>query len=162
MAGVRVTRTRIGAYALAGAMAGLAGLVWIAQYQSARGDNADGTILFVLTAVVLGGVSIKGGSGRTTGVVLALILLATLQTGMQLANVPGTSQTLVIGILLVGSIGIPRAIALLRRQSRHSILRTFRGDRTKPLTHSSGEATGHTALLPGDTVVPAGEHSKKG
>lgn len=116
MAAVPVRRTRVSAYALAGLMSGLAGLVWVAQYQSARGDNADGAILFVLTAVVLGGVSIKGGSGRALGVLLAVILLGTLQTGMQLANVPGTSQTLVIGLLLVVSIGLPRAVQLLRRQ----------------------------------------------
>ena len=53
-----VRQTRVLAYALAGVSAGLAGFVWVNQYQSARGDNADGSILFVLTAVVLGGVSI--------------------------------------------------------------------------------------------------------
>lgn len=116
MAGVSVARTRTTAYSLAGAMSGLAGLVWVAQYQSARGDNADGTILFVLTAVVLGGVSIRGGSGKALGVFLSLLLLATIQTGMRLANVPGTSQTLVIGALLICSIGIPSAIDLVRRR----------------------------------------------
>lgn len=116
MAGVPVARTRVAAYALAGAMAGLAGYIWVAQYQSARGDNADGTILFVLTAVVLGGVSIRGGSGKALGVFLSLLLLATIQTGMRLANVPGTSQTLVVGALLICSIGIPSAIELIRRR----------------------------------------------
>ena len=123
MAGVPVAATKVLAYALAGVMSGLAGLVWVAQYQSARGDNADGSILFVITAVVLGGVSIKGGSGRALGVLLAIVLLGTLQTGMKLANIPGTSQTLVIGALLVGSIGIPRAVHLLTgavRARRHS------------------------------------------
>ena len=121
MAGLSVAGTKVGAYALAGAMSGLAGWVWVAQYQSARGDNADGSILFVITAVVLGGVSIKGGSGRATGVFLAILLLGTLQTGMKLANIPGTSQTLVIGALLVGSIGIPRAVGLVgsRFRGRH-------------------------------------------
>jgi len=116
LAGVPVAATRVAAYALAGALAGLAGLVWVAQYQSARGDNADGTILFVITAVVLGGVSIKGGSGRAVGVLLAIILLGTLQTGMRLANIPGTGQTLVIGALLIGSIGIPRAVQIVRER----------------------------------------------
>ncbi|GGC15973.1 ABC transporter permease [Cellulomonas carbonis] len=116
MAAVPVRRTRVIAYALAGAMAGLAGLVWVSQYQSARGDNADGSILFVLTAVVLGGVSIKGGSGRALGVLLATVLLGTIQTGMKLANVPGTSQTLVIGALLILAIGLPQAVHLVRRR----------------------------------------------
>jgi rhamnose transport system permease protein len=118
MGAAPVVRTRITAYALAGAMSGLAGWVWVAQYQSARGDNADGAILFVLTAVVLGGVSIKGGSGHAIGVFLSLLLLATLQTGMQLANVPGTSQTLVVGGLLIVSLGVPRVIALVRGRRR--------------------------------------------
>ena len=114
MAAVPVHRLRVGAYALAGAMAGLAGMVWVSQYQSARGDNADGAILFVLTAVVLGGVSIKGGSGKAEGVLLATVRLGTIQTGMQLANVPGTSQRLVVGALLIGSIGAPRVFPLTR------------------------------------------------
>ncbi len=109
-----VRQVRVGAYAIAGAMAGLAGFVWVNQYQSARGDNADGAILFVLTAVVLGGVSIKGGSGRALGVLLSTLLLATIQTGMKLANVPGTNQTLVIGLLLIASIGGPQLVNLVR------------------------------------------------
>lgn len=116
MAAVPVNRVRVLAYALGGAMAGLAGLVWVSQYQSARGDNADGTILFVLTAVVLGGISIKGGSGRALGVLLATILLGTILTGMKLANVPGTSQTLVVGALLIGAIGLPRVVYLVRQR----------------------------------------------
>jgi rhamnose transport system permease protein len=138
MAGVPVAATRIAAYALAGAFAGFAGLIWVAQYQSARGDNADGTILFVITAVVLGGVSIKGGSGRAAGVLLAIVLLGTLQTGMKLANVPGTSQTLVIGALLIGSIGIPRAVELIRE--RIAALRPTR-EITRPETVGSNSPT---------------------
>lgn len=121
MAGVSVAGSKVVAYALAGAMSGLAGWVWVAQYQSARGDNADGSILFVITAVVLGGVSIRGGSGHASGVFLAIVLLGTIQTGMKLANIPGTSQTLVVGALLVGSIGIPRIVSLVgsRLRTRH-------------------------------------------
>jgi len=118
MAAVPVNRTRVAAYALAGGLSGLAGLVWVSQYQSARGDNADGSILFVLTAVVLGGVSIKGGSGRAVGVLLAVVLLGTILTGMQLANVPGTSQTLVIGTLLIGAIGLPRVVQFISQRFR--------------------------------------------
>lgn len=135
MAAVPVRRTRMAAYALAGAMSGLAGLVWVSQYQSARGDNADGAILAVLTAVVLGGVSIKGGSGRASGVLLATVLLGTIQTGMKLANVPGTSQTLVIGVLLIGSIGIPSAVHLIGQ--RRAAARPRRARRSaEPVTAS--------------------------
>lgn len=118
IAGIDVARLKIQAYALAGGLAGLAALVWIGQYGSARGDNADGSILFVVTAVVLGGIDINGGRGSILGVVLALFLLGTIRNGMGLANIPGPTQTVVLGtLLLVGVLGplIARAIARARR-----------------------------------------------
>ena len=99
--GIRVRALKIQAYTLTGALAGLAALVWIGQYGSARGDNADGAILFVVTAVVLGGVDINGGKGTVLGVVLALFLLGTLRNGMGLANIPGPTETVVLGGLLI-------------------------------------------------------------
>ena len=108
IAGVNVPRVKIAAYALAGGLAALAGLVWIGQYGSARGDNADGSILFVVTAVVLGGIDINGGRGSILGVVLALFLLGTLRNGMGLANIAGPTQTVVLGALLI--IGVLRPV----------------------------------------------------
>lgn len=136
-AGVAVRRTRVLAYALAGLTAGIGALIWIGQYGSARADNADGSILFVLTAVVLGGVAIQGGSGTVLGVVLSVLLLGTLSNGMGLANVPAATQTLVLGLLLVLSIGIPKAVRLARsrlRARRRDMLPAGR----HPLTESSG------------------------
>ncbi len=115
IAGIDVTRLKIEAYTLAGALAGLAALVWIGQYGSARGDNADGLILVVVTAVVLAGVDINGGRGTVTGVVLSLLLLGTLRNGMGLANVGGPTQTVVLGALLV--LGVLRPVAI--RGVRH-------------------------------------------
>ena len=88
--------------------------MWIGQYGSARGDNADGAILFVVTAVVLGGVDINGGRGGILGVVLALFLLGTMRNGMGLANIAGPTQTIVLGGLLIAGVLRPtifRAIA---------------------------------------------------
>jgi len=99
--GINVQTLKIQAYMLAGVLAGFAALVWIGQYGSARGDNADGAILLVVTAVVLGGVDINGGRGTVLGVVLALFLLGTIRNGMGLANIPGPTQTVVLGGLLV-------------------------------------------------------------
>lgn len=104
MSGVRVKRVKAAAFAIGGAMAGLASLVYIGQFQSARADNASDMLLFVVTAVVLGGVDIFGGRGNVVGVLLSLLLLGTLKNGMGLANVPGSVQTLVIGTLLIISV----------------------------------------------------------
>jgi rhamnose transport system permease protein len=75
--------------------------VFIGQFGSARGDNANGVILGIITAVVLGGVDINGGRGTILGVLLSTLFLWTLRNGMGLANIPGPIQQLIIGALLV-------------------------------------------------------------
>ena len=117
-AGIDVARLKIEGYALAGGLAGLAALVWIGQYGSARGDNADGAILFVVTAVVLGGVDINGGRGGILGVVLALFLLGTMRNGMGLANIAGPTQTIVLGALLIAGVLRPALFRMTGRAYR--------------------------------------------
>jgi rhamnose transport system permease protein len=117
-AGVDIVRTKILTYVAAGALSALASVVWIGQYGSARGDNADGSILFVVTAVVLGGVDINGGRGTIGGVVLALCLLGTIRNGMGLANIGGPSQTVVLGALLVAGVLRPVLAAAVLKLAR--------------------------------------------
>jgi rhamnose transport system permease protein len=114
ISGVDVTVIKVLAYAFAAALAGVGALVWIGQYGSARGDNADGMILFVLTAVVLGGVDIRGGRGTVLGVLLSLVLLGTLRNGMGLANIGGPVQSVVLGALLILGILRPSVTRLIR------------------------------------------------
>ncbi|SDB50083.1 ABC transporter permease [Bauldia litoralis] len=119
IAGIDVANLKTQAFALGGGLAGIASLVWIGQYGSARGDNADGSILLVVTAVVLGGIDINGGRGSMVGVVLALFLLGTIRNGMGLANMAGPTQTVVLGTLLIIGVLRPliaRGIARLRQQ----------------------------------------------
>jgi rhamnose transport system permease protein len=97
-------RVKVAGFAIGGACAGLASLLYIAQYHSARPDNANDILLLIVTAVTLGGVDIFGGRGRVIGVFLALLLLGTLRNGMGLANIAGPVQILVVGLLLVGSV----------------------------------------------------------
>ncbi len=112
--GLRVDRAKILAYVMAGFMATLGSIVFVGQYQSSRGDNFDGQLLFIVAAVVLGGVDLNGGRGRILGVVLSLLLLGTLYNGMGLANVDAPLQVVVFGMLLILSVLIPKAIGMLR------------------------------------------------
>lgn len=66
--------------------------------------NTAGWELDVITAVVLGGVSISGGSGTMIGAILALILIGLLRFGMGLLNLQGQVQGIIIGLLLIISI----------------------------------------------------------
>jgi rhamnose transport system permease protein len=103
--GIPVARVRVAVFALSGFMAGCAGIVYLGFFGSVQADAAAGSELIdVVTAVVLGGVDIFGGSGSILGVFLALMLVAELRNGMQLDNLSGATQDMVIGGLLLGAI----------------------------------------------------------
>ena len=82
-----------------------------------RGDVAFGFELDIITIVLLGGVSIFGGSGSLAGTLLAILIVLNLRNGMALVNITGHIQTGVIGALLIASVIAPRirAPALFRR-----------------------------------------------
>jgi rhamnose transport system permease protein len=104
LSGVPTARVRVTIFVISGLMAGVAGIAYVGYFGSARADAAQGSLLDVVTAVVLGGVSIFGGAGSMLGVFLALILVAELRNGMQLANLGGDTQNIVIGVLLLAAI----------------------------------------------------------
>lgn len=109
--GVPVDRIKIILFVLSGFMSALAGMVMASRFGcTARNDIAFGAEFDVITAVVLGGVNILGGSGSIFGVVLGLILIGLVRLGMSLVNVPPRVQTGVIGAILVISILIPQII----------------------------------------------------
>ena len=72
-----------------------------------RGSLGEFFELDIITMVLLGGVSIFGGSGSMLGVVLAIFTVLNIRNGLGLANVDGIIQTGVIGLLLIGSVLIP-------------------------------------------------------
>jgi rhamnose transport system permease protein len=99
--GVEVARIKIGLFVASGALAALAGVVFTARFASARPDNAVGFELDVVTAVLLGGVSIFGGRGTLVGVILGLFLIGALRNSLGLADVGAEKQSIVIGTLLI-------------------------------------------------------------
>jgi rhamnose transport system permease protein len=102
--GVEVDRLKIGLFVTSGTLAALAGVVFTARFASARPDNGLGFELDVVTAVLLGGVSIFGGRGTLVGVVLALFLIGALRNVLNLEDVAAEKQSIVIGTLLIVSV----------------------------------------------------------
>jgi rhamnose transport system permease protein len=114
--GVRVDRVKMALFAISGVVAALAGLLYAARLGSVRGDMATGFELDIITIVLLGGVSIFGGSGNIVGVGLSILVILNLRNGMGLANITGNTQTSVIGALLILSVLVPNMTQVLQRK----------------------------------------------
>lgn len=113
--GVPVARVKMILFTLSGFVAALAGLVLAARFGSTRPDIGTGLELAVITAVVLGGVDINGGTGTMPGAVLSLLLIGLMRFGMGLLNIQGQVQGIAIGLLLILSILLPNIVRNLSR-----------------------------------------------
>jgi rhamnose transport system permease protein len=112
--GVKVRRVKMLIFIASGTVAAIAGLLFAARLGAVRGDLALGFELDIITIVLLGGVSIFGGSGTIYGVLLAIMIVLNLRNGMSLANLTGHIQTGVIGILLILSVLVPNLVGAAR------------------------------------------------
>jgi rhamnose transport system permease protein len=114
--GVRVKLVKMSLFAASGTVAALAGILYAARLGSVRGDMATGFELDVITIVLLGGVSIFGGSGTILGVGLSILVILNLRNGMGLASITGNTQTSVIGALLILSVLAPNIAQTVKLQ----------------------------------------------
>jgi rhamnose transport system permease protein len=108
--GIRVARVRFILFLLTGLMSGIAAVCLTSRLGSTRPSIATGMELEVVTMVVLGGISILGGSGRMLGVVLAAFIMGCVTFGFGLLNVPGIVMSIFLGLLLIGVIAVPRLL----------------------------------------------------
>ncbi|ESX93118.1 ABC transporter permease [Mesorhizobium sp. LNJC405B00] len=115
--GVRVGRIKFILFCLTGLMAGMASVLITSRLGSTRPSIAQGYELEVITMVVLGGVSILGGSGSIVGVVLAAFIMGLVTFGLGLLNVPGIVMSIFIGLLLIVVIALPIVWRRLRGNS---------------------------------------------
>ncbi|WP_175956486.1 ABC transporter permease [Schaalia sp. Marseille-Q2122] len=82
--GMKVTSLLMRTYILSGMLAGIAGVIMLATYNSAKAGNAEPYTLLTILIVVLGGVNPNGGKGRITGVILAILTLQILASGLNM------------------------------------------------------------------------------
>jgi rhamnose transport system permease protein len=114
--GIDVARVKIALFTTSGLVAGVAGVLFAARLGSVRANIGEGFELDIITMVLLGGVSIFGGTGTLLGVALAIGIVLNLRNGLGLANVEANTQTGIIGALLIVSV---LARNLLDRLSLH-------------------------------------------
>jgi rhamnose transport system permease protein len=108
--GVNVRRVKLILFTASGLVAALAGVLLAARLGAVRGNTAEGFELDIITMVLLGGVSIFGGSGSLAGVALAILIVLNLRNGMSLVNITSNAQTGVIGAILILSVLIPNLV----------------------------------------------------
>ena len=106
LAGINITRNKIGMYMLCGATAGLAGVLLTARTTSGNPINGVGLELQAITAVFLGGAATTGGRGTIVGTVLAVLLVGVLNNGMNLVGIGTFYQRVALGVLLIAAVAL--------------------------------------------------------
>lgn len=103
LAGIRTNRVVLTAYVISGAAAALGGLMITARLEAGAATAGFGYELIVISAVVIGGVSLFGGEGRISGVLLGVILLGLVQNAVNLLNVPPNYDYIVSGAVIAAA-----------------------------------------------------------
>jgi len=106
LSGINVDRTVFIFFVIMGALAGLAGALLASRLNTAVVLAGNGVELKVITAVVLGGASLSGGSGTILGAFLGVLLMSLLQNAMIIANISPFWQLIVVGVVLLTSVGL--------------------------------------------------------
>jgi ribose transport system permease protein len=105
--GLRVWRIDLALYVLAAVTAGLAGLVYSARVGAGQVTaGGTSTTLIVITAVLIGGVSLMGGMGTIQGVAIGAVLLSLIDNALVLSEIPPQYNSIVIGTILVSAVAV--------------------------------------------------------
>ena len=126
LAGIPVGRRVFTAFAISGGIAGVAGVLWAAQYGTIDSSAGTGYELQAISAVVVGGVAIFGGSGSVIGAALGALLLSTITTALYVLGISPFWDQAIWGFLLIVAIALDQTItvrltsALRKRRTRHA------------------------------------------
>jgi L-arabinose transport system permease protein len=108
LAGIGVVRTKVIIFTLQGLMSGFAGVILAARMTSGQPTTAQGLELQVISACVLGGVSLTGGVGSMVGVIVGVLIMGAVQNGMNLLNIPPFYQYIASGAILLAAVLLDR------------------------------------------------------
>jgi ribose transport system permease protein len=126
-AGLHVRRTIILGFIILGALSGLAGVLLASRLASGQPNVGQGYELYVIAATVLGGTSLFGGRGTIIGTVLGVLVIGTLQNGMDLLAIQPFWQQVALGCLIL----LALIVDSVRAQRLASLRRILLGDRLR-------------------------------
>jgi simple sugar transport system permease protein len=150
LSGVAVDRVKIAVYALSGALASLAGVLYTAQYRQGKPDAGVGMELDAIAAVVIGGTSLIGGKGSIAGTFVGVLIFGFLGNILQLNNIDSNTQLVLKGAIILAAV-------LLQEGSlggvRQGFKRLFGAPDAGPVLAPGGPAS----FAPTGAPTPSGE-----
>ena len=115
LSGINVEKYKLLIYSISGLFIGMASLVQLARIGAASSEIGIGTEMYAITAVVIGGTSIKGGHGSVIGTAVGVLILMVLNNILNMLNVPSASQRVFRGTILLV------AIIIYQRQQKRAL-----------------------------------------
>jgi ribose transport system permease protein len=106
VAGVNAKRVLIGVYVISGFLAGVSGVILASRVISGPPNLGAGYELDAIAAVVIGGASLMGGRGTVWGTLLGLLLIQTLNNGLDILVIPAYRQMVISGVLIVSAVAV--------------------------------------------------------
>lgn len=114
LSGISVTQIKILTFVLAGVLAAFAGIMQVARQGTATAGMGEDFLFPTLTAVVLGGASLKGGRGKIVNTLIAAVFLTTITNGMVLLSINIYTQRVISGAILIVALSLDRLRTLRR------------------------------------------------
>ena len=142
LSGVKVAQVQFAAYVISGLLAGLAGVLFVAQYRQGKPDAGSGLELDAIAAVVIGGTSLMGGRGGLAGTFVGVLIFGLLSDILQLQNIDSNVQLLMKGLIIVGTV-------LVQEQNLGQLLTHWR---SAPPSGAPAWAGSAAAIRPPDAV----------
>jgi ribose transport system permease protein len=104
LSGVNVHAWKMGIYALAGAVTGVAGVLIAARLNSAQPALGQGYELEAIAAVVIGGTSLAGGRGTILGTLIGALIMSVMTNGLRILSVAPEWQIVATGAIIIGAV----------------------------------------------------------
>jgi simple sugar transport system permease protein len=124
LSGIKVAQVQFTAYLLSGLLAGIAGVLFVAQYRQGKPDAGAGLELDAIAAVVIGGTSLMGGRGGLAGTFVGVLIFGLLSDILQLQNIDSNVQLLMKGLIIVCTV-------LVQEQNLGQLISRWRFNRSR-------------------------------
>ncbi|HOB08574.1 MAG: ABC transporter permease [Limnochordia bacterium] len=120
VAGISVDRIKYAVYAMSGFLYGLCGVLWVSRFASAQSDSATGFEFSTVTAIVIGGVSVFGGTGKITGVLLGAVLISIVENALAVTQVSPFWKLAIQGFIILLAVTVD---AVMKNRDRKTVIR---------------------------------------